>query len=140
MSNEIKVPELRQTTLHPKKCPCHLQNSSLYFSERRLRAINFFQQYRLGTEKLLASFPGPSWLCSELRGWPWVRGRKGRATIDHCFSEVSNTCFRKENIFFIHLHLNSEELPISQLCPQTLSPQSQEARSQSPLPLFWCVV
>lgn len=74
----------------------------------KTRTVNFFQQCWVGREKLLASFPGFSWLGSKLHGWLWVLGKKRRAAIDHCLCEVSNTCFRKENVFFIHLHLSQK--------------------------------
>lgn len=77
MSKEVKVPQLGLTTpAPPHKCHCHLQNSSLYFSERGLRALNFFQQCRVGREQQLASFPQLSWLGSEMRGWPWAGGER----------------------------------------------------------------
>lgn len=138
MSKEVKVPQLGLTTPPPHKCHCHLQNSSLYFSERGLPALlSAVPSWQRATASLVSPAQLAGVRDARLAlGW----GRKGRATIDHRFSEVSNTCFRRENIFFIHLHLDSKGLPTRQLCPQMLPPQSQEARSQGPLPLFWCVV
>lgn len=109
------------------------KNSSLCWSER-LSTTKFFQQCPVGSEELFSLFPRLHWLGSELCGWPWVRERKGRVTIDHCLSEVSNTCFRKENISSVHFHLNVEELAA---CQSTSTPDSfsssRASREWSPL-------